>query len=175
MADWMKKLFTIAALISILLAANHASGGPIHPRDLDPDDLAWFYNRPGATPEQVTADATECAAFGRRLFGPPIANPDAAMTGVVPAIMLGIVTAGPVVAYTDDCMIARGYRRFNVAGTTQRSFSERVSAMPAEIQAALAGADTPPEGALARQWANTYWIAADGEATIAPTVGTCAS
>lgn len=164
----MKKLFTIAACISMILAANPASGGPIHPRDLDPDNLAWFYNRPGATPEQVTADATECAAFGRRLFGPPTANPDAAMTGVVPAIMLGIVTAGPVVAYTDDCMMAKSYRRFNVAGTTQRRFSERVTTLPTEMQAALAGADTPPEGALARQWANTYWIAADGDATIAP-------
>lgn len=163
----MKKLFTIAALISVL-AVNHASGGPIHPRDLDPDEIAWFYNRPGATPERVASDATECAAFGRRLFGPPTANPDAAMTGIVPAIMLGIVTAGPVVAYLDDCMIAKGYRRFNVAGSTQRHFSERASAMPAETQAMLAGADTPPEGRLARQWSNTYWFAADGETTIAP-------
>jgi hypothetical protein len=158
----MKKRLAIL-LLALALAPNYAAAGPINPREIDPDDMAWFYNRPGASPEQVFSDASECEQFGRRLFGAPTTDRSAAMTGVVPQIMLAIVVSGPVVAYTDDCMMSKGYRRFNVAGGTLRAFNDRVAAMSLEAQAQLAGAETPPEGVLARQWVNTYWIPANGE------------
>lgn len=151
-------------LLVLALTPNRAFAGPIFPRDLDPDHMAWFYNRPGATPEQIASDSSECAQFGERLFGPPVVNESRRMTGIVPGIMLAIVTSGPIVAYTDDCMMSKGYRRFNVTGTTLRPFNERAGAMSGEMRAQFAGAETPPEGVLARQWANTYWIPAGAEA-----------
>jgi hypothetical protein len=60
-------------------------------------------------------------------------------------------------------MIAKGYRRFDVTGAEQREFQQRVQASAAEVQAAYAGAPTPPEGVLTRQWSNTYWLPREGD------------
>ncbi|EGF91747.1 hypothetical protein ABI_01770 [Asticcacaulis biprosthecium C19] len=135
----------------------------MEPKVLDSDDLAWFYNRPGAGAEQVAADQNVCLSFGRSMFGTNPVN-EGMTYGLTGAIIGEIAAAGPNVAYADDCMMARGYRRFDIAGSNLRQFRERYAQLAPEVQALYAGAEVPPEGVLRRKWANTYWLSASGDA-----------
>ena len=147
--------------------AAYANAESAYP--LDSDDMAWFYNRPSATPEIVAADHARCISFGRRHWGrEQEGTVQPGPYGLVGDVMGAIAAAGPIVATIDDCMISEGYRRFDVFGLPLRDFQERLLALPAQERAAYAGADSPPEGTLARQWANTYWLTTGDEAPQGP-------
>lgn len=144
----------------MLAPLSHA--GPLKPDVLDADDVAWFYNRPGVTSADMTSDLSACQTFGRSMFGSN--QPDNGMSyGLVGAIMGEIAAAGPMVAYTDDCMIMKGYRRFTIANERLKTFAARLESLPAETQALYFGAESPPEGTMTRHWVNTYWLAAPGD------------
>ncbi|ESQ74263.1 hypothetical protein [Asticcacaulis sp. AC402] len=155
---------TLAAVLTLQASfALSAVAGPLEPKVLDSDDLAWFYNRPGAGTEQVAADQNACLSFGRSMFGTNPVN-EGMTYGLTGAIIGEIAAAGPNIAYADDCMMARGYRRFDITGSNLRQFRERYARLAPEVQAHYAGAEVPPEGTLRRKWANTYWLSAPGDA-----------
>lgn len=166
----MKRCVASVVCAAMLFGAGGASAGPIDRDSLDTDSKAWFYNRPGSTQAQALADLESCLAFGRRMT-PKASGGGSGVLGVVLDVALtSAMTAGPVRAISDDCMIGMGYRRFETRDRNMDAFIARFSAMDAATRAAMMGAETPPEGVLARQWENTYWIRteADPPAQIRP-------
>lgn len=149
------------ALALAALVSWPADAGPLASGGLDSDDAAWFYNRPGATLAQMNADHGECRVFGGRMMGSTRTAPNP-QYGLVGDIIGAIAAAGPAAALADDCMMSKGYRRYDVPNTRLRDFLRRYAQLPVETQALYAGAETPPEGILTRVWANDYWLAEDG-------------
>lgn len=152
--------FGVVAAFAFFVATTAPASAQLSPSALDSDDMAWFYNREGESPERVAADQQECLNFGSGMYGGGYVDPRYGLTG---AVLMPIISAGPTVAYADDCMMAKGYRRFNVPGRL-RQFQERLQAATPDILAAYAGASEPPEGVLSRVWVNTYWLPAGDEA-----------
>lgn len=150
-----------AALAACALVWSATASAQLQAGALDPDDMAWFYNQLGADPQMAANDQAECVTFGARMFGST--RTQASPYGLTGEAMLAMISPGPTLAYADDCMMAKGYRRFDVAGAEQRVFQQRLQASGAEAQAAYVGAVTPPEGVLARQWVNTHWLSREGE------------
>lgn len=155
------------AWLSLMLAcavAAPAAAGPLGASVLDSDDLAWFYNRPGVTAEEIGADQHACRGFAAVMLGGEAPQPGP--YGLAGSVIGAIASAGLNVAYVDDCMMSQGYRRFDIADTRLRDFSARFQTLPAEQQLAYFSAETPPEGVLARHWSNTYWLPGRGDAAI---------
>ena len=155
------------AWFSLLLACavvTPAAAGPLTASVLDSDDLAWFYNRPGVTVEEIGADQNACRGFAAMMLGAGAPSPGP--YGLAGDVIGAIASAGLSVAYVDDCMMSKGYRRFDIADTRLRDFQTRFQALPAEQQLAYFSAETPPEGVLARRWSNTYWLPREGDAAI---------
>jgi hypothetical protein len=145
-----------ASLLSIAclaLLTQSAHAGPLSPNGA-PDEGQYFFNRPGATESEVTVDTARCNGFAGQVFVQPPAR-GGALGGMLGA--LGVTR--PRRALFDDCMIALGYSRYQTTDENERAFTRRMSAMGPEERAAIAGGDPPPEGALARTWTNSYWIA----------------
>jgi hypothetical protein len=164
----MKRLWAAAFALGLMFAGS-AHSGPLTASVLDSDDLAWFYNRPGATVEEVAAAHNQCRGFGGMMVGSTATQPGP--YGLAGDVIGAIASAGLAVAYVDDCMMSRGYRRFDIASTRLRDFQQRFAQLSPAQQAEYAGAETPPEGALARRWANTYWLPAaanDAPASVEP-------
>jgi hypothetical protein len=156
----------VALAFAAALCAAVPASAQVSPSELDSDDMAWFYNREGATAEQAAGALRECASFGNRMA--LVGQSDPQQYGLTGMGLMAIVSAGPRVAYADDCMMARGYRRFNVAGVGLRRFQERLQQSSPEVLNAYAGAATPPEGVPARVWVNSYWLPAAGKADPTP-------
>lgn len=149
-------------LVCAISAPSASLAGPITASVLDSDDMAWFYNRPGASVEAVNADHVACIGFGAWVMGGENSNRGPSQYGLTGDIMAAIAVAGLAVAATDECMISKGYRRFDLPDTRLRAFRERLAAMSPEQQQAYLGGEVPPEGVLARVWVNDYWLASDG-------------
>ncbi|MGQ0532613.1 MAG: hypothetical protein ACT4OF_07980 [Caulobacteraceae bacterium] len=113
-------------------------------------DVAWFYNLPGSTPAQVTEDLSECQGFARDLTARE--NSRGFLADEMDRAAGELAARGHV----DDCMIARGYRRFDVQGETQEALDARLGQMSNSDHAAILSSETPPIGVLARSWANTH-------------------
>jgi hypothetical protein len=159
----MRRSLTLALMFGVLFQAS-AVAGPMIPGALDPDDLGWFYNRPGATYSEMLADRERCASFGATQAGRRPGPADGSRYGMVGDVMFEMASAGMPATYTDDCMISKAYRRFNVSGTNLRAFESRIGALSDLEREQYAGAAMPPEGVLAREWVNSYWLAESDEA-----------
>lgn len=152
--------FTIMLATLALSAAAEA-------RPPNPREAAWFYNRPGVEVSQFEADSSACAQFGAQMVG----------RGVVQNFgLVGLALAGGnALSFADECMIARGYRRFDIAGEALSAFSERFAAMPQEQRLALVSAEMPSEGVLSRRPGNNLWLAGEDDPPVelrdmAPTI-----
>jgi hypothetical protein len=139
-----------------LALAQSAFAGPIQRNALDTDNMAWFYNRPGVTPDQLARDTSECEIFSRAMMGDAEGRAFASH-GLVGAVLVAANQDAPLRAATDDCMIARQYRRFTTVDRNYAAFVARYNAMSEDVRLALASSETPPEGTLARQWGNDFW------------------
>lgn len=157
--------FGVVAACAFFVVTTAPASAQLSPSALDSDDMAWFYNREGESPERIAADHQECLNFGSGMYGGGYVDP---RYGLVGEALMPIVSAGPTVAYADDCMMAKGYRRFNVPGMRLRQFQERLQAATSEVLAAYVGASEPPEGVLSRVWVNTYWLPAGDESAPGP-------
>lgn len=162
----MKIRTAIAVCMAMALGVTAASAAPLPPNSLDTDEKAWFYNRPGATHAEALADLEACLAFGSAAA--PRASGAGAAYGLIGALV-GVVVAemmskGPARAISDDCMISLGYRRYDTTDENMAAFTARFTRMDADARAALMGGETPPDGVLARQWVNSYWLRKDGDA-----------
>jgi len=171
----------LGACALAFVMAGSAVAGPLAPNALDGDDNGCFYNRPGTGVAEARADLQYCRMFGNSMT--PRSTGAGAAYGLVGALVeVAVAEAmaqGPVRAHTDDCMISLGYRRFSTSDTSIQAFTERFDRMDQATQDAYAGAETPPEGTLAREWTNSYWLAADGDApasaesrSVRPVMGT---
>ena len=146
---------SLVAACMLAAVSGDAFAGPIAFNALDTDDMAWFYNKPGITLEQLNADTSACGVFATTVMNQGGGTPAGGLTG---SILFALNAGAPTRSFLDHCMVARGYRRFNTADRNMRTFVARYEAMSAEERLALAGSETPPEGTLARAWANDYWI-----------------
>jgi hypothetical protein len=153
---WIAALCVLASCLSVT-----AQAGPIKPSVLDSDDRAWFYNRVGVSSDESRRDRQECEVFGGMMVGSTATVPGP--YGLVGDVIAAIASAGLKVAYVDDCMMSKGYRRFDLVGTRLRAFADRTAALPPEKLEAYFSADVPPEGVLGRHWSNSYWVAKAGE------------
>lgn len=150
----MRAAFWAGVFALVAFSANAQARGP------DPEEVAWFYNRPGATLAEVDADTQACAVLLSDMRGGPRGGAYGLVGHAIATAMIEASTDTVV----DDCMIARGYRRFDIAGEAMRSFAERLQAMSEAQRAALVGDEAPPEGVLARRRSNEVWIQRPGEA-----------
>lgn len=140
---------SVIAACMLATVCGDAFAGPIAFNALDTDDMAWFYNKPGITLEQLNTDTEACGRFASLVMN-PMNEPG--------GLLFALNSGAPTRALLDHCMIARGYRRFNTADPNTRTFLSRYEAMSDAERLALAANETPPEGTLARAWANDYWI-----------------
>lgn len=144
----------ISFAIGLALLAGAAEARPPNPRE-----AAWFYNRPGVEFSQFEADSSACAQFGAQMVGGGAGQNH----GLVGLAITGALAGGNALSFADECMIARGYRRFDIPGEALRAFGERFAAMTVEQRLALVSGETPSEGMLARHASNIHWIAREGE------------
>ena len=149
---------TLAVLFS---QTSTVAAQPLPLSALDADQMAWFYNRHGASPEEMGADLSRCGVFASAMLSdqPVPAFP----TGLLPDLMRMAASAGFPRVYTDECMIALGYRRFNILGTRYSQFVQRFGEMDHQTQAAFVGGNSPPEGVMARERTNWMWLTSPGE------------
>jgi hypothetical protein len=156
------RLSALSLLAFAVLCNERAIAGPI--QELDANHTSWFYNRPGITVEHLNADLSSCHEFAREMLD-DFTTTSSSVIG--PGLAANIIDAGAIARQRpiliDDCMISLGYRRFDVQGEPFGHFEARYAAMDQESRAALAASETPPEGALARQWDNSVWMSAPGE------------
>lgn len=148
--------FVGAAFCLFLGLASTASAGPIVFNSIDSDDEAWFYNKPGITLAQLDQDFSDCQSFGQAMQS----GDGAAYTGhgIAGALIVAANSAAPIRAFADNCMIARGYRRFRPAEHNQHAFLRRYQTLDEAHRLALASEETPPEGTISRAWDNGYLV-----------------
>jgi hypothetical protein len=147
------RIFAILSFAALCgFASAHAQ--PIGSGDLDGDDIAWFYNKPGVTLEQYRADEISCAA---RTGGQRFNNAHAqAGQNLFLAIMSASVAPGQHNAERDNCMIVMGYRRFVISPGNQREFVQRLESGGDEELRRHVSEASPPEGALIMEWRNGF-------------------
>jgi len=153
------------ALVSLLTSSN-ASAGPVIIKDLKRAKSAWFYNKPGATTEDVSRDDYNCTAFGHYMFtmGPyNDGKPYGPYPGLLGSVFGDAVSSGPIRGNKDDCMMSLGYSRYNTADDSMKSFMARYENLTTEERDLYHGSDIPPEGKITRKWVNTFWITGEGE------------
>ena len=155
----IRKLIAMLALSA--LSGGTAAAGPIDTATFSTGQFAWFYNRPGVAVADMEADLEACGQFGTRLASRFIS----VSTGAVASMAEDWAADYLAVMYVDECMMSLGYRRFNIRDESPPSFRRRFQEMPPEMQSPYIGAETPPEGELARRWVNSYWLPAEGEQT----------
>lgn len=151
--------FALTFLTSAVLASQ-AWAGPTAWNALDSDDTAWFYNRPGITLPEIEADTIACREFANAAVsgGQTAAYQNFGLAG---GILVGLNSGAPVAWHHDNCMIARGYRRYTTSDRNLRAFADRYEVMTEQERMALISGETPPDSVLSRQWANDYWTGAD--------------
>lgn len=135
----------------------------------DPSTSSWFYNRPGASAADREQDEAQCLAFANGLSPISEETPYASQFGLVGAM---IAAAGQNrlaarlprlrLEFLDDCMIAKGYRRFQVDGIAMEALAQRVLQSDVAVLDRWAGGE-PPEGALTRAFENEVWLTTSGE------------
>lgn len=153
------------AFVSLLTSSN-ATAGPVIIKDLKRANSAWFYNKLGATAEEVSRDDYNCTAFGHYMFTmSPYkdGDPYIAHSGVVGSAIGSAVSSGPIRGTKDDCMMSLGYSRYNTADDSMKSFMARYESLTTREKDLYHGSDVPPEGKLTRKWVNTFWITDEGE------------
>jgi len=146
-----------------------AVAGPLPRGALDPNTSAWFYNRPGVTREELSADRALCELFGGQMAGAPAVDPNQVVTQALSRYFYGVGGAPAARSYSDDCLIALGYRRYRAMDSGLSAFELRYSSMDAASQLALISSIQPAEGDLERKWENTFWQP-DSEAVERPYV-----
>lgn len=154
---------TIVALCA-WIAAGAASAQPLALNGLDGGDKGWFYNRSGATASEAATDLAECRLFANQMRNPP--NAFVPQRGLVVELMAAALTAGFPHVYADDCMLARGYRRYDTENENIAAFQGRFAGMDEFAQTALAGAQQPVPGEPARAWDNSLWLPAESDPVV---------
>ena len=162
------KILCCFAASSILLP-NSAVAGPVIIKDLKRADSAWFYNKIGATTEDVSRDEYNCTAFGHYMFTMSPYNdgdPYVAHSGIVGSVIGGAVSSGPIRGTKDDCMMSLGYTRYNTSDKSMKSFKDRYETLSTSEKDAYHGSAVPPEGKATRKWVNTFWISNEGKPSV---------
>src|SRR6185503_10344214 len=80
------------------IAQTAAPAGALARGGLDPDDMAWFYNRAGQDVAQTESDLSFCMEFGWNKMHPTIDLMPG--TSITEEVMRNILAAGPTFAYT---------------------------------------------------------------------------
>ncbi len=139
------RAFVAAALLAAPAAAQ----------DKVDRDHGKFFNKPGATADQLAGDATECRAIADGAESQ--VNAINVLAGGVGGILGGIFAGNRLKRVNvENCMVIRGWRLFALTqaeGVQWKALSE--PQRQAEL-ATLAGADSPARGRILREWKNNY-------------------
>lgn len=163
----MPRVLAICALAVLVQSSAYAQDAPIP----DPAETALFYNRPGVTAAERDRVEAACREFAVEMLPRPTGPGEYGLVGaVITAVAQSRFEASferQSQEYVDDCMIAQGYRRFQVAATSAERLQQRLSDRDASTQDEWAGGTSPPEGVLARAFTNSNWLPGPGDAAIA--------
>lgn len=140
----------VSGMIALTILPSVASART----DADRDNGS-FFNKPGASAEQVAGDTSQCRAIAE--------GADSQITGVnVAAGGLGAIIGGAFAGKRlrrvniENCMLIRGWRLYAMTreeGASWKALSE--SERDKEL-ATLVGAEAPARGTLLREWRNDY-------------------
>lgn len=126
----------------------------------NPTTHAWFYNNASASVAQFETDIEQCEVFGaERATGSGAHQP----WGLTGAVVLAMIESGSPATFADDCMMAKGYARYDVSGETLDQFHTRYAAMSDEEKGRWISGAVPPAGVLSRHPSNTNWLAAPND------------
>lgn len=137
-----------AAVAAMLSGAAHAQG------KVDRGNGS-FFNRPGASAEQVATDTAQCRAIAE--------GADSQINGVeVLAGGLGSIIGGAFAGNRlkrvniENCMLVRGWRLYAMTREEGTAWKALPEATRERELAVLVGAATPTRGTLLREWHNDY-------------------
>lgn len=138
------------------LFVSFAWAEPVVSRNMDGDDFAWYFNKPGIDIASYEADIGKCR---RRLaltysYNPKSPSPQ----GLLPALHWMAIAPGIENADFSNCMIVAGYRRIDVLEEKQRSFQERMSLFTDEELLKYVSSRSPPVGFVGQFWGNDVLV-----------------
>lgn len=114
-----------------------------------------FFNRPGATAEQVATDTARCRAIAEGADSQ--INGIDVLAGGLGSIIGGAFAGGRLKRVNiENCMLIRGWRLFAMTREQGAAWKALPEATRERELAALVGADTPARGTLLREWRNDY-------------------
>jgi hypothetical protein len=114
-----------------------------------------FFNKPGATAEQVAADTGQCRAIAEGADSQ--INATEVLAGGLGSIIGGAFAGGRLKRVNiENCMLVRGWRLFAMTRDEGQAWKALPEAARNSELAALVGAQTPARGSLLREWHNDY-------------------
>ena len=144
------KAYLLGLALSLIAFDASAQSRPARELISEPVQGYAYYNRPGATLDEHNEAFRDCfMATNVQMNGQP--NPLA--TGLAFRMVWGGVIQAIGASAAENCMIAKGWRVFQLPENQGRAFSDLSPEAFKAAFAPLVGADTPP-GNLARQWDN---------------------
>ena len=118
-------------------------------------DHGKFFNKPGATIEQLATDTGQCRAIADGAESQ--INGINVLTGGIGAIIGGASAGGRLKRVNqENCMVIRGWRLFAMTKAEGESWKALGDAKQQAELPTLIAADLPARGTLLRAWRNDY-------------------
>ena len=141
--------YAIAAGALALMAAPAAAG------DLAERGNGMFFNRPGATLDQMLAASAECLKVAEGAESQ--INGVNVLMGGIGAIIGGAIAGGRLKrTNVENCMLTGGWRLYAMTDAQSAGWKQLGEAGQRAALATLVGAETPAQGTLLRVWRNDY-------------------
>ena len=91
------------------------------------------------------------------LDGPKFDSSDGIGNDIIYSMGNHILNESRMQINIDDCMIVKGYTRYQIKGANQKAFLEKLKNLPPESRALYHSSDSPPEGDATRTWNNALY------------------
>lgn len=118
-------------------------------------DNGKFFNKPGATAEQLATDAVQCRSIADGAESQ--INGVSVLTGGLGAIIGGASAGGRLKRVNqENCMVIRSWWLFAMTDAEGKSWKALGEAKQQAELATLAAAATPARGQMLREWRNDY-------------------
>lgn len=114
-----------------------------------------FFNRPGATAEQLATDTARCRAIAEGADSQ--INGIDVLAGGLGSIIGGAFAGGRLKRVNiENCMLVRGWRLYAMTRDQGAAWKSLPEATRERELAALVSAENPARGTLLREWRNDY-------------------